>query len=166
MSKELLSNANEKLNDIFVKNTFDEVTYAALLYLTANKDKLKYLLLPYMVKSRFDILVDHIEETFPGVNINMIKPHIKQIGIFESNDYDLILLILSIILTLSIDLLIYINLFPNSDIFPAFLWTLIPGFLACMFMFGITSDMINRSYWRLYFLSSEFKKLPRPEKTL
>lgn len=166
MSKELLSDANEKLNDIFVKNTFDEVTYAALLYLTANKDKLKYLLLPYRVKSRFDILVAHIETTFPDVNINMIKPYIKQIGVFEEHDYDLILLILAIILTLSIDLLIYINVFPNNDIFPTFLWTLIPGLFVCAFIFGVTSDMINRSYCRLYFLSKEFKKLPRPEKSL
>ena len=163
IDKQKIADATSELDNILVAKTFDEPTQSALIYFTANKDKLKYLLTAYNIDDRHYVLLTHLKSQFGKINVDMLRPALNKEWIWSVKILNFLNFIIPIISICPI-YLYYILVNTDTSInfkIIYFILQIIPIFLLA----GIIESIFSSKYVP-YRIAKEYRGYARPEESL
>lgn len=162
IDKQKIADATSELDNILVAKTFDEPTQSALIYFTANKDKLKYLLTAYNIDDRHYVLLTHLKDQFGKINVDMLRPALNKELILSVKILNFLNFFIPTIIVFSIYL--YIVLCTNISVeYKVFLFIaqILPWLLL-----GLILENILTSKYVPYRIAKEYRSYARPEESL
>ena len=163
IDKQKIADATIKLDNLLIDKTFDEPTQSALIYFTANKDKLKYLLTAYNIDDRHYVLLTHLKDQFGKINVDMLRPALNKELILSVKILNFLNFIIPIIIICPI-YLYYILVYTDTPIsfkIIYFILQIIPIFLLASII-----ESIFGSKYVPYRIAKEYRGYARPEESL